>query len=134
MARLAGQQIYLSISSFDSSGQTIPNAYSGALSVIRTTQVGGDIASHIEHLAGHENFLRVRDRRVAVLRPFHKQRGDTDRDEDGRSELSNARPIAWKRNRPVAHNFLRQSRRRFDRAIRDCTVPSGSERMSAISL
>ena len=34
--------------------------------------------------------------------------------EDGGSELSNARPIAWKRNRSVAHNLLRESRRWFN--------------------
>src|SRR5205807_9334650 len=55
-------------------------------------------------------------RTVAVLRPFHQQRRDTGRDENGCSELTNARPIARKRDRPSAHNFLRQPERRFDPA------------------
>src|SRR5947209_8237005 len=107
MADFASQQIHLSILSFDSSGQTASDAVSGAFGVIGAAQVVGDVASHIEHFTSHDNFLRASDRRVAALRPFHQQHGDTGRDEDRRSELTNARPIARKRARPSAHNFLR---------------------------
>src|SRR5262249_54205123 len=124
MAGFASQQIHLSILSFDSSGQTASDAISGTLGVIGTAQVVGDVASQIEHLASHENFLRLRDRRVAALRPFHQQRGHTGRDENGCSELTNTRPIARKRGWPPAHNFLRQPSRRFDSAklCPDCIV------------
>src|SRR5262245_31508855 len=113
MAGFAGQQIYLSILSFESSRLSASNAYSRALGVIWTAQVGGDVASHIKHFASHHNFLCARDS-MAALGPFHQQRSDTSRDEDGRSELTNARPIAWKRDRPSAHSFLRQPMRRFE--------------------
>src|SRR5256886_16619010 len=69
LADFASQQIHLSILSFDSSGQTASDAVSGALGVIGTAQVIGDVASHIEHFASHENFLRARERMVAALRP-----------------------------------------------------------------
>jgi hypothetical protein len=55
--------------SFDSSRQTVPDADSRAFGVIGTAQVGGDVASHIEHFTSHDNFLRASDRRVATLRP-----------------------------------------------------------------
>jgi hypothetical protein len=61
MADFAGQQIHLSILSFDSGGQTASDAVSGAFGVIGTAQVVGDVASHIEHFASDENFLRARD-------------------------------------------------------------------------
>src|SRR5207249_1466961 len=96
MADFAGQQIHLSILSFDSSGQTASDAVSGAFGVTGAAQVVGDVASHIEYFTSHKNLLSARDRIVASLRPFHQQRGDTSRDEDGRSELTNARPIARK--------------------------------------
>src|SRR6266513_1373466 len=98
LADFASQQIHLSILSFDSSGQTASDAVSGAFGVTGTAQVVGDVASHIEHFTSHENFLRASDRMVAALRPFHHQRRDTGRDEDRRSELTNARPIARKRD------------------------------------
>src|SRR4029077_18781740 len=99
MAGFAGQQINFSILSFDSNGQTVSDAYSRALGVIGTAQVVSDVASHIEHFTSHENFLRACDRTVAALRPFHQQRGHTGRNEDGCSELQNARPISRKRDR-----------------------------------
>src|SRR5437899_2708450 len=77
MAGFAGEQINPSILSFDSNGQTVSDAHSRTLGVIGTTQVVGDVASHIEHFASHENFLRAHDRTVAALRPFHQQRGYT---------------------------------------------------------
>ena len=116
MTRFAGQQINFSILSFDANGQTVSDAHSRALGVIRTAQVGGNVASHIENFASHENFLRTRDRMVAALRPFHQQHGHTGRDQNGRSELQNARPTSRKRDRPSAHNFLGQPKRRFDSA------------------
>jgi hypothetical protein len=102
--------------SFDSSGLSASNAYSRAHGVVGTAQVGGDVTSHIEHFASNENFLRTQDRMLAALRPFHQKRSHTGRDEDSRSELTNARPIARKQDRSPAHNFLRQPRRRFDSA------------------
>src|SRR5262245_26423552 len=124
MTGFAGQQIYLSILSFDSSRLPTSDAYSCAFGVIGTAQVGGDVTSHIEHFASHENFLRTQDRMVAALRPFHQKRSHTCGDEDGRSELTNARPIARKRDRQPANNFLRQPRRRFHSAklFPDCIV------------
>src|SRR6516165_8647888 len=82
LTRFAGQQINFSISSFDSSGLPIPDANLRALGVLGTTQVGGDVTSHIEHFASHENFLRTQNRTLSVLRPLHQQRSDTDRNED----------------------------------------------------
>src|SRR5262249_59695966 len=74
MTGFASQQIYFSISSFDSSRLSASNAYFGALGVIGTAQVGGDVASHIKHFTSHDNFLCARDR-MAALRPFHQQSG-----------------------------------------------------------
>src|SRR5438876_1096432 len=116
MADFASQQIHPSLLSFDSSRQPASDAIPGAFGVIGTAQVVGDVASHIEHFTSHDNFLRASDRRVAALRPFHQQPGDTGRDKDRRSELTNARPIARKWDWPSAYNFLRQPKRRFDGA------------------
>ena len=57
MAEFASQQIHLSILRFDSSGQTASDAVSGALGMLGTAQVVGDVASQIEHFAGHENLV-----------------------------------------------------------------------------
>ena len=59
MADSASQQIHLSVLSFDSSRQTASDAISRVLGVIGTAQVGGDVASHIEHFTRHDNFLRA---------------------------------------------------------------------------
>src|SRR5437899_12224253 len=94
MADFASQQIHLSILSFDSSGQTASDAISCALGVIGSAQVVGAVARHLEHFTSHDNFLRASDRKVAALRPFHQQPGDTGGNEDRRSELTTARPMA----------------------------------------
>src|SRR5215471_15195527 len=61
IARFAGQQIYLSILSFDSRRLSASDAYSSALGVIGTTQVVGDVASHIEHFTRNQDLLRAGD-------------------------------------------------------------------------
>jgi len=93
LTRFAGQQINFSILSFDANGQTVSDAHSRALGVIRTAQVGGNVASHIE------NSLR----RPSSSPPVSP--GCTMRDQS-----------RGKRDRPSAHNLLGQLKRRFDSA------------------
>jgi len=99
MAGFAGQQINFPIFSFDANGQAVSDAHSRALGVIGTTQVVGDVASHIEHLARDENFLRARDRTVAALRPFFSSTSAVTLTEMrmAAAKLRNARPISRKR-------------------------------------
>ena len=87
MAEFASQQIHLSILGFDSGRLPASDTHSRTFGMIRTAQVVSDVAGHIEHFAGHDNFLRARGRTMAALRPLHHQQGYTCRDEDGRSKL-----------------------------------------------
>src|SRR5215472_13699076 len=116
MTGFAGEQIDLSVLSLDSGRLSASDAYSRAFGMIGTTQVVGDVASHIEHFAGYDNFLRARYTAAAAVRPFHQQHCDTGRDENGCSKLTNARPTARKRDWPPARNLLGQPKRWFNSA------------------
>src|SRR4030095_2494245 len=54
---LAHQQIDLTILTFYPNRQALPNALSCTFSVLRTAQIVGDVAGHIQHFALDDDFL-----------------------------------------------------------------------------
>jgi hypothetical protein len=102
LAGLACQQIDPFMLSFNSNGQPASDAISRALGVIGTTQVVRDIASHIGHShLGQCN--RAFDEIVGAPPPSCRgPAGSSSYWRSARSQLNSARPIARKRDRPLA--------------------------------
>src|SRR4030095_414686 len=123
---LAHQQIGLTVLTFYPDRQALSNARFSAFSVLRTAQIVGDVAGHIQHFALDDDlsplhgwmldndFLPLHKLMSSALRQIEPNRGYAGQDNYRGCKLHNVRPASTKWNRPFAYNLLSEITRRLN--------------------
>jgi hypothetical protein len=93
---LAHQQIGLTVLTLYPDRQALPNARFCAFSVLRTTQIVGDVAGHIQHFALDDDFLPLHKLMSSALRQIQPNRGYARHDNYRGCKLQHLRPAGTK--------------------------------------
>src|SRR4029450_13148038 len=101
--RLAHQQIGLTVLTFYTNRQALPNAIFCTFSVLRTAQIVGDVAGHIQHFALDDDFLPLHKLMSSALRQIHPNRGYARQDNYRGCKLQHLRPARNRWHRACAY-------------------------------
>src|SRR4029453_2044632 len=138
---LAHKYIGLTVLTFYPDRQALPNAIFCTFSVLRTAQIVGNVAGHIQHFALDDDllplhgwtldddFLPLHKLMSSALRQIEPNRGYAGQDNYRGCKLQHLRPAATKWNRPFADN-LRPASTKWNRPFADNLLSEITRRLN----